>query len=119
MRFYKGAHDYLLKASREKNIEDQHLYLVAEVDNEHDICAVMLHNGKQKLGSVTAAAAPAIKRLLMEWKAEAKGAGDVVVCSMQKVWDVKNFTYRGAITVHGKYRVNEQLAHAFAHYRKD
>lgn len=121
MRFYPGAHDYLLKASRKADYFDQHLYLVAEFDNEYDKNAVMLHNGKQKLGSVNATQSPAIKRLLAEWIDGPRG-DFVVVCKMDRIqtYDEVNFPYVGSITVYGKHRVNERLARKYADkFRKD
>ena len=121
MRFYAGAFDWLLKAAQTKDIYDQHLYLVAEVDNDNDINAVMLHNGKRKLGNVAANEAPALKRILTSWKSGPKG-DDVVVCSIDRISinERQDFPFRGSIVVHGKHRVNERLARKYADkFRKD
>lgn len=120
MRFYKGAHDYLFEASK-KEWYDQHLYLVAEADNKHDTMAVMLHNGKQKLGSVSSTESTAIRHLFAVWKAQGVAVGrgprddDVVVCSIDKMGiDPVTFEFKGNVVVHGKYRVNERLARKYA-----
>lgn len=115
MRFYTGAHKALWEASKKSATGmQQHLYLVAEVDNNHDINAVMLHNGKQKLGSVTSIQAAAIKQLLQGMRDKA-GNDQVVVCFVDRIYEsVEDFAYRGSITIHGKYSVNERLARKFA-----
>jgi len=121
MRFYKGAFDYLLKASQYKDVFDQHLYLVAEADNEHDVNAVMLHNGRQKLGTATATEAPALKRLMTGWKTGSRD-DNVVVCQFDRITPMEkaDFPFKGSILVHGKYRINERLARKYADkFRKD
>ncbi len=127
MRFYPGAFEYLVKASR-RIMCDQCLYLVPEVDNNHDVNAVMLHNGEQKLGSVSADAAPELKNLLKLWKTSEIGkeynTDDVIVCSLQAdsvgygAGDMLNFMNRGSIIVVGEYRVNERLARKFSNIQR-
>lgn len=108
MRFYPGAFDRLIAASK-KPTDMQSLFLVQEFDNEHDAHAVMLHDGKMKLASVSASDAPAIRRLL-------DNTNDVVVCSMSYVpkSQTSDFKYTGSIKVRGLGRVNERLARKFA-----
>jgi hypothetical protein len=117
MRFYKGSHEYLHKVNEITDVFDQFLFLVPEVDNVHDINAVMLHNGHKKLGSVEARSAAAIKRLMVEWQnASDSRSEDIVVCRIEPTYrsSLEDFKYRGSITVRGMYRVNERLARKFA-----
>lgn len=123
MRFYAGAHDYIHRASKE-DVLYQCLYLVPEKDNKYDVNAVMLHNGKIKLGSVESNDAAKLKRLFSEWEAE-NGGGipgeDVLVvrCDSMPI-DAKTFEFKGSVHVRGMYRVNERLARKFSNKnRKD
>lgn len=116
MRFYAGAHEYLHKAGQQRDVFDQYLYLVPEVDNKYDVNAVMLHNGKQKLGSVEAKDAAKVKRLFDEWKdANPMHLDDVIVVRMDQVYQhLSDFKYRGSIPVRGMYRIHERLARKFS-----
>lgn len=101
---------------------DQCLYLVPEVDNKHDVNAVMLHNGKQKLASVESTCAAKIKRLLQKWREENGTRGeDVVVCRIAAMYiDRNTFEFKGSAQVYGMHRVNERLARKFSDkHRKD
>lgn len=114
MRFYKGAHEYLYSI-KDKDIKDQCLYLVPELDNDADINAIMLRNGKQKLGSVSASQAPYLKKLFQNWQNDNSGSNDVIVCEM-RIFDhgLDFFRRTGSISVKGVYRVNERLARKFS-----
>jgi hypothetical protein len=116
MRFYTGSHEYLHKASSTRDIFDQFLYLVPEVNNQYDVNTIMLHNGKQKLGSVEAHSAAPIRQLMEKWKNEGGSGEDVVVCSMDSFYDsgLQEFKHRGSLKVRGMYRVNERLARKFS-----
>lgn len=118
MRFYDGAHKYLYDVSR-KDVHDQCLYLVPEFDNKHDMNAVMLHNGQQKIGSVSANDAAKIKRLMLEWKADNGPAGeDVIVCKCDVIYGPSyDFDHKGSVTVRGMYRVNERLARKYSNLK--
>jgi hypothetical protein len=124
MRFYTGAHDYLHKAGKMSDAFDQCLYLVPEQSNKYDSNAVMLHNGKQKLGSVEANDAAKVRHLLDKWKNENCGgiAGeDVIVVKCDPMYiDPQTFAFKGSIKVRGMYRVNERLARKFSNkHRKE
>jgi len=116
MRFYPGAFEYLKEASRRRDVFDQHLYLVADVTNKHDCNAVMLHNGKQKLGSVNALQATALRKVFAKWRAEPDSPGDeVIVCRVDRIdYTAEDFKFVGSIVVHGKHRVSERLARKYA-----
>ena len=117
MRFYKGAHEYLHTVSQLRNTFDQCLYLVPEMDNKHDVNAVMLHNGKKKLASVNATDSAKIKAMLARWKDENGGGRneDVIVCRIpDKYMDAKSYCQLGSIQVYGMQRVNERLARKFS-----
>jgi len=128
MRFYKGAHDYLHTVGREvRDTEEQCLYLVPEASNEFDSNAVMLHNGKIKLGSVAAESAAKVRRIMADWKAESakkaaaagakhpEWADDVIVVRMAPISSTKqDFAHVASLKVYGKYRINERLARKFS-----
>lgn len=123
MRFYSGAHEYLHKVGLNHSDRfDQCLYLVPEMGNPYDANAVMLHNGKQKLGSVEATAAHKIRQILNKWKTENGSLGeDVIVVRMQQHNDsLQYYKQRGNISVRSMHRVNERLARKFSNKnRKD
>lgn len=106
------------------DVFDQCLYLVPEPKNQYDSNAVMLHNGKMKLGSVEASDAARLRRMLQEWKNENGGGiegDDVVVVKLERISiDPQTFAFTGSIKVRGMYRVNERLARKFSNiHRKD
>jgi hypothetical protein len=115
MRFYKGAHRELYNTSLLPDYFDQHLYLVSDINNKYDSHAVMLHNGRQKLGSVTSTECHQIRELMKKWSEE-DGQDSVVVCKISKVWSSQEDEFMRAptIKVHGMQRVNERLARKFA-----
>ena len=122
-RFYPGAHEYLYKVSRfVRETEEKCLYLVPEINNQHDSNAVMLHNGKMKLGNVAVELAPQVRSMLTAWAKES-GSEDVVACTLQEVqWNVDLLTFKqqAAHNVQGRYRVNERMARKFSDkFRKD
>lgn len=123
MRFYDGAHNYIHRASK-LGVFDQCLYLVPEQGNQYDSNAVMLHNGKKKLGSVEANDAAKVRRLLQQWKDEnggGIGGEDVIVVKCDAIYvDPQTFEFKGSIKVRGMYRVNERLARKFSNkHRKE
>lgn len=124
MRFYKGAHDYIHKVGQISDVFDQCLYLVPEPNNQYDSNAVMLHNGKIKLGSVEASDAARLRLLFQQWKNEnggGNGGEDVVVVKLDRITvDPQTFAFTGSIKIRGMYRVNERLARKFSNiHRKD
>ena len=115
MRFYPGAHEYLHKVGWKNDIFDQFLFLVADVKNEHDIHAVSLHNGKQKLGSVAATESPYLRSLFNKWNDGGPKGDYVIVCKLDRIASsLSDFKFAGSIKVHAKYRVNERLARKYA-----
>ena len=130
MRFYKNqatgstAHDYLHAVEKLPDAFDQCLYLVPEQSNQYDSNAVMLHNGKMKLGSVEAGDAAKVRQLLDKWKRD-NGGGitgeDVIVVRCDPMYiDPQTFAFKGSIKVRGMYRVNERLARKFSNkHRKE
>jgi len=114
MRFYQGAHEYLFGAAKLGHYE-QCLYLVPEVDNNHDINAVMLHNGKNKLGSVSASEAPALRQLFKMLR-NRDGFDSVLICKMQIFipGPLRLFKEVGSFVVTSNEIVNERLARKFA-----
>lgn len=125
MRFYKGSHEYLHMAGKLRDTFDQCLYLVPEQSNKYDSNAVMLHNGKMKLGSVVATDAGKVRRMIDKWKADNGGDDitdeDVIVVKADPMaYDAQTFGFAGSIKVRGLYRVNERLARKFSNkHRKE
>jgi len=119
MRFYKDSYESLIRAAKIPTHEERFLFLVPEVNNGTDVNAVMLHDGKKKLGSVAAGEAPVLKGLFESWKAE-RGHDEVVVLTFRNQpnvdsqYMIDNFKRLGSIKVRGLYRVNERLARKFA-----
>ena len=119
MRFYEGSYDSLIRSIRQPVKSHRRLFLVPEVDNKHDVNAVMLSNGCRKIASVAAAEAPKLKALFEKWRCE-KGYDEVIVVdfvytpSVETQWEVNNFKRLGSIKVKGLYRVHERLARKFA-----
>jgi hypothetical protein len=121
LKFYEGAFDSLYRASQIRETEQKCLFLVAEADNPHDPNAVMLHDGKRKLGSVERTEAAYLKSLLVKWAKES-GKDDVIVASIGYMGssEIASMKYNGYCHVDGLYRVNERLARKFADkYRKE
>lgn len=110
MRFYQGAHDYLLSQRWVADYEDKRLFLVPEVNNQYDSNAIMLHNGKQKLGSVSAEDASKL-RLLFE-----KNKDRVLVCNMDSFsgYDKSQFSRLASIKVYPKQWADERPARKYA-----
>lgn len=119
MRFYDGSFDALIKAAHQPTPTKRCLFLVPEVKNTHDVNAIMLSNGKQKIASVSAADAPAIRLLFENWRREV-GYDEVIVVDfvceplLKTSTDIVHFKRLGSIRVEGLYRVHERLARKFA-----
>lgn len=120
MRFYPGSFDYLGKINQ-LPVEEQCLFLVEEFGNKHDGYAVMLSNGKHKIGSVSAEDAKKVRLILSNWRKEREGSDDVIVVKLGTVQiNPGDFEFTGSIKVHGRYRVNERLARKYSdNYRKE
>lgn len=106
MRFYEESYDRLIAQSKNAAIS-QRLFLVQEVNNEHDQNAIMLHDGERKIASVTADQARAIKKILLN-------TNDVIVCNIGYISSKAEFKKMLSYTVKGMYIVNERLARKFA-----
>lgn len=78
----------------------------------------MLHNGKQKLGSVDANSAIKLKQMMHRWKQENRGGiegEDVIVVRMDNFYmPLEDFKFKASIAVRGMQRVNERLARKFS-----
>ena len=110
MRFYQGAHDYLLAQRWVSEYEDKRLFLVPEVNNRYDTNAIMLHNGKQKLGSVSAEDAARLRPLFDANKDQ------VLVCNMDSFsgYDKSQFSRLASIKVYPKQWADERPARKYA-----
>lgn len=75
MKYYKNAQQLIIEASH-RDANEQCLFLVSDVGNKFDSHAVMLHNGRQKLGHVSSAECSEIRKFLDE---ESKKQGRDVV----------------------------------------
>lgn len=99
-------------------VEDQLLFLVADVNNKLNTNAVMLHDGIRKLGYVVATQAPEIRALLDKLSLE-MGQDFVIVVSfnfpaMTGGYDPKTFEQSSSINVSGVGMVYERLARKYA-----
>lgn len=121
MRFYDGSFDALIKAAKEPSgfPEEKMLFILPEVNNRVDSNAIMLSNGKQKLGSVAAIEAAKLRGMFDRWKRE-KGYDEVVVATfkytpfLNTATEIADFRRRGSIVLTGVLRVHERLARKFA-----
>ena len=115
LKYYPTAFDSLKRAGSIRETAERCLFLVAEEDNPHDPNAVMLHDGKNKLGSVSRDDAQDVRNLLAKWKKE-RGYDEVVVVTIPWMGPqaMSQLRYDGFIKVQGIYRVNERLARKFA-----
>jgi hypothetical protein len=115
MRYYSGAHQFLWNINNTSVPEDRCLFLVADVANTHDKNAVMLHNGKQKLGNVRREDAPRIKNLLDKWKQE---SGYEMVIAVNYLHHRGNtfaeFTAKLDMAFRGLFKINERTARKFS-----
>lgn len=95
------------------------MFIVPEVGNSKDVNAIMLSNGKQKLASIAASEAPALKALFEAWRS-ARGYDEVIVVDfvsqpmVNTTWEADNFKRLGSFKVKGTHRVHERLARKFA-----
>lgn len=110
MKYYKNAFDRIIEASQ-RAPEDQCLFLVADVNNKFDKNAVMLHNGVQKLGHISASECGVVKRFLSDEALE-RGQDVVLVVSMLPANDT--FHWNSSFTVKVVGLVNERVARKYA-----
>lgn len=119
MRFYPGSYDSLIKSIRTRDETERFMFIVPEVNNTTDSNAIMLSDGRKKIGSVAASEAAVLRRVFEKWRAE-RGYDEVVVVqfkyppSVDTAYDVENFKRLGSFGVKGIYRVHERLARKFA-----
>jgi len=112
---YSNGASSLYRASQGKEKYERFLFLIPEPSNTVDPNAVMIHDGKRKLGYVSAAEAPKIRVLFDRWKAE-DGFDSVIVCDIGWMSDYTyqqlKKTYTAKVT--GIARVHERPARKFA-----
>lgn len=111
MKYYTDAHDRIIEASN-REASDQCLFLVADVHNQYDKAAVMLHNGVQKLGHVAASECDAVRRYLTR-ESEAHGQDVVLVVHVPAIKD-DSFLWDTSFKVKAVGVVHERVARKFA-----
>lgn len=112
---YSQGFSSLYRASQAKEKLERFLFLIPDVANKHDRNAVMIHDGKRKLGYVAAVQAPRVRALFDRWKVE-DGFDSVIVCDIG--W-MSNVTYEflkksSTTEVTGLARVHERAARKYA-----
>jgi len=123
MRFYDGAHDELIKLAKAATYEEPYMFILPEVNNTTDPNAVMLSNGRRKIGSVAAGEAGKLRRIFAEWRHE-MDFDEVLVVDFVRTpivhtaYDCDNFKHVASIKVRGIYRVHERLARKFAQFSR-
>ncbi len=112
MRFYPGAHDYLYSQRWTQEYEDKLLFLVPEVDSKYDINAIMLHNGTQKLASLSAEDAAKLKPLF-----EAN-PNRIMVCQMDSFsgYDKGQFSRLASLKIYPKQWADERAARKYGQH---
>lgn len=111
MRYYKGAHERIIEASR-RAPENQCLFLVPDVNNKFDKDAVMLHDGISKLGHIAATECGPVRRFL-EKEALARGQDAVLVVHVPPIKS-DNFSWSTSFNVKVVGIVYERIARKFA-----
>lgn len=123
MRFYPNALQTLREIAQGRDCAKQCLYLVADPTNPHSKNAVMLHNGKTKLGSVCEDDAWLVRTILDDWDLKTDAStrlrgGDVyrkypfvVACCIDPGQSNPD---SGSIIVAGFNKVDERLARKFS-----
>lgn len=132
MRFYPEALSTLQKIMKTVDCTKQCLYLVADPKNKHSTNAVMLHDGKRKLGSVSEDDAWTVRMVLDRWDNESGNAKElatkngiidrkypfVAACCIDAISSTT--IDNGYIRVSGFNKVDERLARKFSDkYRKE
>ena len=112
MRHHAGSFDKLIAASK-LAARDQCLFLVPDVSNKFDANAVMLHDGKVKLGYVAAGEALGVKKILDKLTKE-RGQDQVIVVTVPPVKREGDFAWSTSITVKGVGFVYERVARKHA-----
>lgn len=116
--------ELLERIAKETDCSKQCLYLVADIKNAHDVNAVMLSDGKRKLGSVAGTEALEIRDMLDDWLCEV-GTDDVITVCIDANFKLNSRypgTERGGsvIRVTGFGRINERIARKFSDkFRKE
>jgi hypothetical protein len=111
MKYYKGAHDRIIEASR-RAPEDQCLFLVPDVNNKFDKDAVMLHDGVAKLGHIAAGECAEVKRFL-EKERLTRGQDAVLVVHVPPIKS-DSFNWSTSFNVKVVGIVYERIARKFA-----
>jgi hypothetical protein len=116
-KYCVGGFDYLIKASRVREPEEQCLFLVLDTKSDD----VLLHNGKQRLGTVAATHVKAVRETLKKL-AVSESADHVIVCKLNFIADSSShmFKQNSSFNVVPVFSVYERLARKFSNkYRKD
>ena len=112
MRHYKDSFDTIIAASK-RPAKDQCLFLVADVGNKFDANAVMLHDGRVKLGYVAASEAAKVKGILTSLASE-HGQDQVIVVTVPPVKNEGDFSWSTSISVKAVGYVYERVARKHA-----
>lgn len=112
MRHHKDSFDKIIAASK-RPVKDQCLFLVPDVGNKFDSNAVMLHDGKVKLGYVAAGEAAKVKAILTQLAAE-HGQDQVIVVTVPRVKNEGDFSWSTSINVKAVGYVYERVARKHA-----
>jgi hypothetical protein len=112
---YSQGASSLYRASQVKEKLERFLFLIPDVANKHDANAVMIHDGKRKLGYVAASEAPRVRALFDRWRAE-DGFDSVVVCDIGWMSDhsYAHLKRTNTAEVTGLARVHERAARKYA-----
>lgn len=119
-KYCAGAFDFIIKASKTVNHTErpeQCLFLVADSKSKD----VVLHNGKQRLGSVVDSQARDVRKII-DKLGEETGQDQVLVCYMPYVDRNSEYSIRtgSSLKVVPTHHIYERLARKFADkYRKD
>ncbi len=111
MKYYKGAHDRIIEASR-RAPENQCLFLVPDVNSAYDKNAVMLHDGVQKLGHIAATECVEVRKFL-DKESLARGQDAVLVVHVPPIKN-DSFNWSTSFNVKVVGIVYERIARKYA-----
>lgn len=112
MRHHTGSFDKIIAASK-RPVHDQRLFLVPDINNPFDKNAVMLHDGKVKLGYVAATEAAKVKAIIDDLS-KAGGQDHVIVVKHAPVKREGDFSWSTSISVTAVGHVYERIARKLA-----
>ncbi len=119
MRFYNGSYDSLLKKKRAFDFDQEsNVYILPEANNTYDRNAIMVSDGRRKVGSIAAVEAAELRVIFEKMRAET-GYDEVLVAKLswaepvRTSYEADRFKKAGSLRLRVIGRVHERLARKF------